>query len=113
MENIIIVKSGESIVSAQQKARNLKNATVIVEKGFYRELLEFDERDSGTTYIGEGAVLTGGLEVSYSETKDIPEEIKELEYKKFFSKFKQEKRSPEIKTSLRIKGANCIPGRIF
>ncbi len=76
MENIIRVKNGESIVAAQQKARELKNATVIVEKGVYRESLEFDERDSGTTYIGEGAVITGGLEVPYCDTKDISEEIK-------------------------------------
>lgn len=76
MENIIRVKCGGSIKDAQYKARKLKNATVIVEKGVYRESLEFDERDSGTTYIGEDAVLTGGLEVQYSETKEIPEEIK-------------------------------------
>lgn len=77
MENIIRIKNGESIVNAQQKARTLKNATVIVEKGIYRESLEFDERDSGTTYIGESAVITGGLEVPYFETKDIPDNIKE------------------------------------
>ena len=76
MKSIIRVKSGESIREAQLKARELKNATVIVEKGVYSESLEFDERDNGTTYIGEGAVITGGLEVSYCDTKDISEEIK-------------------------------------
>ncbi len=77
MENIIRVKNGESIAVAQQKARELKDSTVIVEKGVYRESLEFDERDNGTTYIGEGAVITGGLEISFGETKDISAEIKE------------------------------------
>ena len=76
MENIIRVKNGESIREAQLKARVLKNAAVIVEEGIYREPLEFDERDNGTSYIGENSVLTGGLDVAYSDTKDISEEIK-------------------------------------
>ena len=73
----IIVKAGESIREAQLKAREIPNSPVIVEAGVYRESIEFDERDSGTIYIGEGAVLTGGLEVAYTDTKDIPDCIKD------------------------------------
>ncbi len=77
MENIIKVTADSSIREAQLKARENPGSTVIVEAGVYRESLEFDAQDNGTTYIGEGAVLTGGLEVQYADTKDIPDCIKE------------------------------------
>ena len=75
---IHVSKNGgiKTITEAQAIAREIGGATVIVEAGVYRESLEFDSRDSGTTYIGEGATLTGGLEIPYADTKDIPDEIK-------------------------------------
>ncbi len=79
MENntIRVSKNGKigTISEAQVIARENPGSTVIVEAGIYRESLEFDSRDNGTTYIGEGAVLTGGLDVAYADTKDIPEDI--------------------------------------
>ena len=76
MDNIIYVKAGGSIAEAQQKAREIPGATVIVEAGAYRESLTFDARDSGRTYIGFGAELSGGLSVKYEDTKPLPEAIR-------------------------------------
>ncbi len=76
MDNIIYVKAGGSIAEAQQKAREIPGATVIVEAGAYRESLTFDARDSGRKYIGFGAELSGGLSVKYEDTKPLPEAIR-------------------------------------
>lgn len=74
---IYVSKNGKikTIAEAQAIARESGASAVIVGAGVYCESLEFDSRDSGTTYIGEGAVITGGFEVTYNDTKDIPEDI--------------------------------------
>ncbi|MBQ7981939.1 MAG: right-handed parallel beta-helix repeat-containing protein [Clostridia bacterium] len=62
----------DTISKAQALAREAHGAAVTVAPGVYREALHFDARDSGCTYHGEGAVLTGGLTVPYEETLPLP-----------------------------------------
>ncbi|MBR3692067.1 MAG: right-handed parallel beta-helix repeat-containing protein [Clostridia bacterium] len=76
MEKIIRVLPGGSIAEAQHRARALSGATVIVAPGIYRESLSLDARDSGTSFIGYGATLTGGLSVKYSETEALCGDIR-------------------------------------
>lgn len=65
-------------VTRARDAARCENApvTVNVLAGTYRETLSFDGRDSGDFYItDENAVITGGLTVSYSETKAPSDDI--------------------------------------
>ena len=65
----------DTIGKAQQAARAAGGAAVYVPAGIYRETLNFDSRDNGCTYIGEGAVLTGGLTVPYAQTASVCAEM--------------------------------------
>ena len=66
-----------TIKKAQEKARECENAKVYVLEGVYNEFPVLDEKDSGTSYIGINATLTGGSEIDYEKTSELPEDIKE------------------------------------
>lgn len=67
-----------TISRARQAARESEfPVTVEVLAGIYREILNFDERDSGDTYLTrENAVLSGGISVAYADTCTPSDEIK-------------------------------------
>lgn len=69
----------KTIAAAQARARKRKGAsTVEVMGGTYEESLVFNELDSNDTYIThENAVLTGGLKITYEETRAPSKEIME------------------------------------
>ncbi|MGN1347148.1 MAG: right-handed parallel beta-helix repeat-containing protein [Eubacteriales bacterium] len=68
----------KTIARAREAARETESpVTVEVLAGTYRETLEFDERDSGDTYLTrEHAVLTGGLSIPYAEAALPSEDIR-------------------------------------
>ncbi|MBQ8369630.1 MAG: right-handed parallel beta-helix repeat-containing protein [Clostridia bacterium] len=79
MESRIFTVSPDSgyptVASAQAAARECCG-TVLVRAGVYRESIALDMRDSGCTYLGEpGAILTGGISVSHSETARPADDI--------------------------------------
>ncbi len=68
----------KTITAARDAARRCGDSvTVEVMEGVYAETLEFDQRDSGDTYVThENAVLTGGLTVPYENTDEPSAEMK-------------------------------------
>ncbi|MBE6730774.1 MAG: DUF1565 domain-containing protein [Ruminococcaceae bacterium] len=66
-----------TIEKAQEKARECSNATVYVLEGVYNSFPVLSEKDNGTSYIGVNATLSGGMEIDYENTLEVPEKIKD------------------------------------
>ncbi len=86
--NIFVAKTGNdanagtkdfpflTLGRAQEEARRNPGSTVTVSAGEYRENLVFGKEDSGTRWTGEeGAVLTGGAELTEKEQIALPGEF--------------------------------------
>lgn len=88
----------KTIEKAQETARLNKNSMVYVLEGEYKNFPLLDGRDSGTKYIGVNAAISGGRTLSYSETLDLPEDIKE--------RIKEEIRSKVRAIDIKVLGLN-------